>query len=562
MNKDLISWLSSFISLSFILQVKNPVHRFKFHSSNFHLSESCQVVKETKCLFKSCIGPYSLEAEDKTQLYQPRWRPLLSQNISAETLNKVCPKPWRYSTAEQTKSLPFWGKLYPLYSQGGYLAELGYDRNSATKVISDLNRLNWFDKYTSAVLIEFTVFNSRVSLFSAVRITVEFSPSGYVASDHVIHPLHVYNTGAGYSAAHLVCQILFILFIVYFVFKETKEMIQQPKHYFRRFLNWIELAQILTAISFAVSHIFKGIELSLISSKLHENVFQFISFDKAVLLDDMETPFLALLMFFNTLKLLYLFRFNCHVKRLSQVMKASFLGLVNCSVGFYVFAFAFAHFGFIQFGRELEEYSSLLSAFQSLLGQVVVGNRAAHLQDCHDVIGPLFFIVFNMCLQVIWLNIFIAILIHEHKTALQFFKGRFNLGKFMIRKIKETLHCIRDRKLSPKRLGNKRKKRVHWEDENDAVELDNNNNDIGSSKRTECKSQDASSKELEKCITVMSLKLNDLYTDEFIEDIEDIELLNLWVDACARGRNVSEERRAGTQSEGVAQARKMKSRAP
>ena len=237
------------------------MHRFKFHSSNFHLSDSCQVVKETKSLFKSCIGPYSLEAEDKTQLYQPRWRPLLSQNISAETLNKVCPKPWRYSKAEQTESLPFWGKLYPLYSQGGYLAELGYDRNSATKVISDLNRLNWFDKYTSAVLIEFTVFNSRVSLFSAVRITVEFSPSGYVASDHVIHPLHVYNTGAGYSAAHLVCQILFILFIVYFVFKETKEMIQQPKHYFRRFLNWIELAQILTAISFAVTHFQRGTTL-------------------------------------------------------------------------------------------------------------------------------------------------------------------------------------------------------------------------------------------------------------------------------------------------------------
>lgn len=60
----------------------------------------------------------------------------------------------------------------------------------------------------------------------------------------------------------------------------------------------------------------------------------------------------------------------------------------------------------------------------------------------------------------------------------------------------------------------------------------------------------------------MSPKFNELYTDEFIKDIEDIELLNLRVDACAPRRNVSEERRAGTQSDEVAKARKIKSRAP
>ena len=509
-----------------------------------------------KSIFNSCIGSYSLEAEDKTELYRPRWLPLSSsQNTSAETLNKVCPRPWRYSTAEQTESLPFWGRLYPLYSQGGYLAELGYDKKSATRVISELNIFNWFDKYTSIVLIEFAIFNPHVSLFSAVWIPVEFSPSGYVASGHMIHPLLVYNVGAGYSVAHLVFQILFMLFIVYFFFKETKEMIQQPKHYFRRFLNWIELAQIFAAISFAVAHIFKEVELSVNTTKLHENVFQFISFDRAVLIDDMETAFLALLMFFNTLKLLYLLRFNSHVKRLSDVTKASFLELVNCSIGFYVFMFAFTHFGFIQFGREVEEYSSLSSAFQSLLIQGVLSVRTEYLQDCHDVIGPLFFISFNMCLQVIWVNIFIAILIYDYQTATKFSKGRFSLGRFMIRKIKETLLCIGDGKSSHKGLDSNRKKRVHWKNEN-------NNKDICNSKRTHGKSQNAFSKELDRCITLMSLTFNDLYIDEFIEDIEDIELLNLWADACARRRNIPEKRRAGTQSDEVVQAKKIKSRAP
>ena len=415
--------------------------------------------------------------------------------------------------------------------------------------------LNWFDKYTSTVLIEFVIFNPHVSLFSVVWIPVEFSPSGYVASGLVIHPLLVYNVGAGCSVSHLVCQILFMLFIVYFVFKEIKEMIPQPKHYFRRFLNCIEVVQIFVAISFAVAHIFKEIELSVNTTKLHENVFQFISFDRAVLLDDMETAFSALLMFFNTLKLLYLFRFNSHLKRLSDVTKASFLELVNCSVGFYVFMFAFTHFGFIQFGREVEEYSSLSSAFQSLLIQGVLSDGAEYLQDCRDVIGPLFFIVFNMCLQVIWVNIFIAILIYNYRTVTQFSKGRFIFRKFMMRKIKEILHCIGDGKPPHTGLGNNRKKRVHWENENDFVELgNNNNNNIGGSERTNGKTRGPPLKELDKCVTLMSLKFNDLYIDEFIEDIEDIKLLNRWADARASRRNVSENRRAGTQSDESVQA--------
>ena len=515
-------------------------------------------------MFSSCIASYSFGAEDKTQFYLPTWRPFpASQNNSAKTLSMVCPKPWRYSSAEQTESLPLWGRLSLIYGQGGYLANLGYDRNSATKAISELSRLNWFDKYTSAVLIEFTVFNSRVSLFSAVWIPVEFSPSGYVASSHVIRPIHEYNIGAGYSAALLVCQILLFLFIVYFIFKETKEMIQQPKHYFLQFLNWIELAQILTAIAFVVTHILKEIELFANTAKLHKNIFQFISFDREVLLDDMETALRALLMFFNTLTLLYLIRFNSHIKHLSDVMKASFLELVNCSLAFLVFMFAFIHFGFIQFGRELEGYSSLIGSFQSLLIQGAVSGRAKHLQDCRVVIGPLFFIVFNIFLQVIWINIFISILMYDYRTAKHVSRGIFNLGQFMVRKVKEILNCAGDQQTIPKKEDKTRKKHVSWKVEYNFVDLNNNNSNSSSSNVTKYGKKRGGQKsskvtpdpteELNRRMVLLNEKLNDLYVDEFSGDSD---VLSLWLDALAKERNASRKKRAGTHSD-VTQACKQ-----
>lgn len=424
------------------------------------------------------------------------------------------------------------------------MAELGYDRNSASKIISELSQFNWFDRFTSAVLVEFTVFNSHVSLFSAVWIPVEFSPSGHVVSSHVIRTIHVYNVGAGYSAALLICQMMLVLFIIYFAFRETKEMIQDRKFYFLQFLNWIELAQILTAIAFVVVHILKEIELFANTAKLNENIFQFISFDREVLLDDIETALLALLMFFNTLKLLYLFRFNSHVKHLSDVMKASAIELLNCSLGFFVFIFAFSHFGFLQFGRELQDYTSPINAAQSLLIQGVVSERAKHLQDCHVIIGPLFFIVFNLFLQMIWINIFIAILIYDYQNTKRVSKARFSLGRYMLRKVKEILNCVgRDKPKSPKKEGRAGKKRVSWKLDNNSRTRNKIRKERSREKLTEAKPDPVS--ELDRRMALMNETLNGIYVDEFSDDID---MLSLWLEARARGRNAAEEERAGTHS--------------
>lgn len=424
------------------------------------------------------------------------------------------------------------------------MAELGYDRNSASKIISELSQFNWFDRFTSAVLVEFTVFNSHVSLFSAVWIPVEFSPSGHVVSSHVIRTIHVYNVGAGYSAALLICQMMLVLFIIYFAFRETKEMIQDRKFYFLQFLNWIELAQILTAIAFVVVHILKEIELFANTAKLNENIFQFISFDREVLLDDIETALLALLMFFNTLKLLYLFRFNSHVKHLSDVMKASAIELLNCSLGFFVFIFAFSHFGFLQFGRELQDYTSPINAAQSLLIQGVVSERAKHLQDCHVIIGPLFFIVFNLFLQMIWINIFIAILIYDYQNTKRVSKARFSLGRYMLRKVKEILNCVgRDKPKSPKKEGRAGKKRVSWKLDNNSRTRNKIRKERSREKLTEAKPDPVS--ELDRRMALMNETLNDIYVDEFSDDID---MLSLWLEARARGRNAAEVERAGTHS--------------
>lgn len=476
-----------------------------------YFKESCQVVEEAVALFNACVASYTYDNEDRTLFYQPSWDALpTAENMSRSNLDQICPTAWRYSSAKQTQSLPFWGRLHLLciYGQGGYLAELGYDKSTALKVISELSRLNWIDRFTSVVLVEFTVFNPGVSLFCTFTIPIEFSPSGHVVSDHVIRTMHVYDLGGGYSAVTVACQVLLVLYIIYFVVTETKQMFADIRLYFRQFLNLVELAQTITVISFVITHVLKETELFANTAKLHENIFQFISFDRSVFLDTMESVFVSLLMFFNTVKLLYLLKFNSHVNHLFDVMKSSARELLHCSLGFFIFMFTFVHFGYLQFGRDLDGYSSPFSALQTLLTEGVISEGINYFQDCCPV-GRVYILALKLGLNVICINVFIAVVNENYRTVRQLSKRKFNLGLFMIRKMKEILGCVGEQQEKTEK-----EKRT----ERKTPELD-----VPEVSESTVKLID----DLERRTRQIKHSLNEIYADEFGDDCD---FFRLWLD--------------------------------
>lgn len=482
------------------------------------IEDCCYVVDEVRGLFNSCVASYTYSNEDKTAFYQPKWRPFSSsENMSVALLDQICPSAWRYSSPTETQILPFRS-----YGPGGYMAELGYDKNTALKVISELSMFIWIDKFTSAVIVEFTVFNPHVGLFSTTWIPIEFSPSGYVASNHMIRTMHVYDLGGGYSAVTILCQLLLVIFIMYFIVVQTKQMIQNIRLHFSQLINWLELAQTVTVIVFVVTHILKETELFANTAKLSKNIFQFLSFDRSVFLYNMESVFLALLMFFNTFKLLYLLKFNRHVQHLFHVMKRSVLELIHCSLGFAVFMFTCIHVGYLVFGTHLYGYSSPFNALQSFLVQGVINGEVDHFHDCCAIIGPVYILALNLGVNVVCINLFIAVLIQNYGIVKQLSKGKFSLGNFMIIKMKEILGCIGDQS-KPRKKKKRTKRRIPKIEvpdikiTDDASELVDN---------------------LARQTRRIRQSLNELYADDFGEDSD---LFSLWLEIHTNVKESSED---------------------
>ena len=123
-------------------------------------------------VFPGCFQKYSPDTEDVTPYHLPKWIKLQNYSLFS-SIDDLCPKPWRYQSGSMTQTLSHDG-----YGGGGYIADLGYNGQSASKVIKGLSENNWIDGQTVAVFIEFTLYDPATSLFCSGRLVYEASPSG------------------------------------------------------------------------------------------------------------------------------------------------------------------------------------------------------------------------------------------------------------------------------------------------------------------------------------------------------------------------------------------------
>ncbi|KAL9952071.1 hypothetical protein ACROYT_G039275 [Oculina patagonica] len=126
-------------------------------------------------LFARCLETYSGDSEDTTPYNLPKWIPL--DNYSHFTsIDDICPKPWRYQSGTEMNTMSHEAVRHSC-DGGGYVADLGYNKESALEVINDLRDNNWVDTRTAAVFIEFTLFDPSTSLFCSVRHVFERLPT-------------------------------------------------------------------------------------------------------------------------------------------------------------------------------------------------------------------------------------------------------------------------------------------------------------------------------------------------------------------------------------------------
>ena len=162
--------------------------------------------------------------EDQTRYSMPKWRPIPANEtalLSEFALREMCPRPWRYKKSDELHNLPLQG-LRGVYGGGGFVADLGYTKSSALRVIQNLQNNSWIDEKTRVVFVEFMIFDSSTNLFSAASYIFEALPLGGATTFERINTMSLYGArSTGTRSMSAVCELIVLLMVFYFIVAEA-----------------------------------------------------------------------------------------------------------------------------------------------------------------------------------------------------------------------------------------------------------------------------------------------------------------------------------------------------
>ena len=395
---------------------------------------------ETKQLRTSCYNFYSFKDEDKTPFSHPGWLPF-KDTLEAVASTDVCPGSWRYESREELKGVPLWG-YFTIYDGGGYVADLGYNGATALNIMENLTVNSWIDRKSRAVVLEFSIFNVNTNYFSVCTFFYEILPAGYRHSYKKIETIALYPTDSVAFEVWLVCQFFFMALVFYYLALQIYKMWKQKRFYFKQLWNWIELAQIITALLAVSFYIIKAKTILDALLNVQKNPFENVNFHEALHWVEAENLVLSIAVFIATTKLLNLIRFNFEINIMTSSIRVSREALISYVVVFLCIVLAFAQTGYLIFGATVLRYSTFTRTLVSEMEMALGGaTDLDELRNTNRILGPVFAFGYMTVMAFILVNIFIAILddsYYEVKEHPELVSKDHEMGQFMKDQILNT----------------------------------------------------------------------------------------------------------------------------
>lgn len=379
-----------------------------------------------------CHDSYSRKVED-TDFWD-------SQTGSFDRFSWSCPENWEYSKDEDLGSFDSWG-CFAVYHGGGYLANLGYNKLAARRVINDLVENNWIDSRTRAVIVEFSLLNPSTNIISVMSYFYEILPSGFSGTFKNYGMLPLASTDSQAHNAYLFFVLLFVVFLLCYFIRECIKLFRQKCSYFKSLWNWMGVFQIFTASLALIFQAIKSQRIAKTLGKLKENPFIPVSFHQALFWSEAETVALCITSAIATLRLLKCFHFNHQVIKLSSFMRSHLPSLVSFFVIFCVLSTGYALSGMIAFGSENVLFSSFDKAFISQFLAIIGNNELIQeIEGCGIIMGRLFLVGFVFTTVIFITNMFVAVLNDSYSHSyLDQEKEELEIAEFMVLRILQTV---------------------------------------------------------------------------------------------------------------------------
>ncbi|XP_032892396.1 polycystic kidney disease protein 1-like 2 [Amblyraja radiata] len=360
----------------------------------------CPVPTRLVDRIKECRAPYSYSDEYMLDF----------GNLSVYTDSSSLGSSWRYQSESQLNGYPVWGKL-AVYRGGGYVAELGTEFKTASRVIKFLKDNSWVDMYTRAIFIEFTVYNANVNLFCVVTLMLEMKAIGVFLGNMEKEIIRLYHYIDGNYPSVIGAQIVFMLVVIYYMVMQGKQLKQKRLKYFWNKWNIIDVAIILCSWSAFGLYIKRAVIGPRVIEDYLQNRDRFINFYETAITDSALGYVIAFLVLLATVKFWSLLHLNPKMHLITSSMERAWGNLLGLLLIMLVLLVSYSSICNLVLGLNLSSYRTFTSAVVTMVRlQLGVFNYDEVLRS-NPVLGAFIITTCVIFMTFILINVFISALL-------------------------------------------------------------------------------------------------------------------------------------------------------
>nr|XP_057945528.1 polycystin-1-like protein 2 isoform X3 [Doryrhamphus excisus] len=365
---------------------------------------SCHVARGMQHAVPKCHALYSWEMEDMGS-YGPGWNYSDSDNTTVNLHS-----PWKYQSQGKLRAYPIWGSM-TLYRGGGFMVELGPDLHNSSRCLQYLYEKRWFDAYTQAIFVEFTVYNANVNLFCIVTLMLETTAIGAFQFRSELQNVRLYQSTGGLHIFVMASEAIYFLFILYYMFVQAKLMKQQRWTYFKSKWNLLELAIII--LSWSALCVF--IKRTLLGKRDMEyyqsHKDQYASFHETAKADAVLGYLIAFLVLLATVKLWHLLRLNPKLHMITATLQRAWTDISGFLVVMTIMFLAYSIASNLMYGWKLYSYRTLFDAAQTMVSLQLGIFNYDEVLNYNPVLGAFLIGSCIVFMTFVVLNLFISVIL-------------------------------------------------------------------------------------------------------------------------------------------------------
>ncbi|XP_065658368.1 uncharacterized protein LOC100211692 isoform X4 [Hydra vulgaris] len=378
---------------------------------------SCEKHPVFKYLIDQCNAAYGYNVEE-TDDYKAGWLPPLNQTErfrrrrgKRKAIWKGFEDPWLYqSSSILNNPFPFTGK-FAVYYGSSYSVSIGPKKHFANRILKDMKNNFWVDRYTRALFTEMNLYNANTNMMLIVTYLHEILPTGGWNFYSNIQSLRLYRYNGGLGQITILFDLVFcvVAFVqLYKIFKAVrqKSFVTYICNVWNSFHVIVTISSI-TAIIVQVGRMFavkSAVALYLQDSEI------FISFQYVGILEYIFQGAIGIVLFFVTMELIRILRFNHKINRLTKIFGIIGSPLASFAILFLTVFIAYVSLAYFLYVAKLEEYATFISSFVNLTQMFLGKFSVQQYFDNAPVFGPFLFASYMIFITMIMINLFVGVI--------------------------------------------------------------------------------------------------------------------------------------------------------